>query len=136
MKDNILDKDKKDWENFISSDEKLSMKDIDFEQRKKPKIKSLDLHGYSLSEANKIVKDFIKKSYDQGFYKLLVITGKGLHSNHEKNPYLSKELSILKHSVPDFIKKNKDLSSKIIEMKQANIQDGGDGAFYIFLKRK
>ena len=136
MKDNILDKDKKDWENFISSDEKLSMKDIDFEQRKKPKIKSLDLHGYSLSEANKIVKDFIKKSYDQGFYKLLVITGKGLHSNHEKNPYLSKELSILKHSVPDFIKKNQDLSSKIIEMKQANIQDGGDGAFYIFLKRK
>jgi len=136
LKDNILDKDKKDWENFISSDEKLSMKDIDFEQRKKPKIKSLDLHGYSLSEANKIVKDFIKKSYDQGFYKLLVITGKGLHSNHEKNPYLSKELSILKHSVPDFIKKNKDLSSKIIEMKQANIQDGGDGAFYIFLKRK
>lgn len=136
MKDNILDKDKKDWENFISSDEKLSIKDIDFEQRKKPKIKSLDLHGYSLSEANKIVKDFIKKSYDQGFYKLLVITGKGLHSNHEKNPYLSKELSILKHSVPDFIKKNQDLSSKIIEMKQANIQDGGDGAFYIFLKRK
>lgn len=136
MKDNILDKDKKDWENFISSDEKLSIKDIDFEQRKKPKIKSLDLHGYSLSEANKIVKDFIKKSYDQGFYKLLVITGKGLHSNHEKNPYLSKELSILKHSVPDFIKKNQDLYSKIIEMKQANIQDGGDGAFYIFLKRK
>jgi len=136
LKDNILDKDKKDWENFISSDEKLSIKDIDFEQRKKPKIKSLDLHGYSLSEANKIVKDFIKKSYDQGFYKLLVITGKGLHSNHEKNPYLSKELSILKHSVPDFIKKNQDLSSKIIEMKQANIQDGGDGAFYIFLKRK
>lgn len=136
MKDNILDKDKKDWENFISSDEKLSIKDIDFEQRKKPKIKSLDLHGYSLSEANKIVKDFIKKSYDQGFYKLLVITGKGLHSNHEKNPYLSKELSILKHSVPDFIKKNQDLSSKIIEMKQANIQDGGDGAFYIFLKKK
>jgi len=136
LRDNILDKDKKDWENFISSDEKLSIKDIDFEQRKKPKIKSLDLHGYSLSEANKIVKDFIKKSYDQGFYKLLVITGKGLHSNHEKNPYLSKELSILKHSVPDFIKKNQDLSSKIIEMKQANIQDGGDGAFYIFLKRK
>jgi len=136
LKDNILDKDKKDWENFISSDEKLSIKDIDFEQRKKPKIKSLDLHGYSLSEANKIVKDFIKKSYDQGFYKLLVITGKGLHSNHAKNPYLSKELSILKHSVPDFIKKNQDLSSKIIEMKQANIQDGGDGAFYIFLKRK
>ena len=67
---------------------------------------------------------------------MVVVTGKGIHSNNEKNPYVSKDLSILKYSIPEFIKNNNDLMKKIIEIKDAKIEDGGKGAFYIYLKRK
>ena len=136
MTKKISDKDKKDWENFVSSEEKLPNKDNKSIKEKNFVTKSIDLHGYTLEEANKSIQDFINKSYEDNINKLIVVTGKGLHSNNEKNPYVSKELSILKYSVPEFIKKNVDLVKKISEIKSANIEDGGDGAFYIYLKRK
>ena len=136
MTKKISDKDKKDWENFVSSKETLPNKDNKSIKEKNFVTKSIDLHGYTLEEANKSVQDFINKSYEDNINKLIVVTGKGLHSNNEKNPYVSKELSILKYSVPEFIKKNIDLMKKISEIKSANIEDGGDGAFYIYLKRK
>ena len=136
MTKKISDKDKKDWENFVSSKETLPNKDNKSIKEKNFVTKSIDLHGYTLEEANKSVQDFINKSYEDNINKLIVVTGKGLHSNNEKNPYVSKELSILKYSVPEFIKKNIDLVKKISEIKSANIEDGGDGAFYIYLKRK
>ena len=136
MTNKISDKDKKDWENFVSSKETLPNKDNKSIKEKNFVTKSIDLHGYTLEEANKSVQDFINKSYEDNINKLIVVTGKGLHSNNEKNPYVSKELSILKYSVPEFIKKNIDLVKKISEIKSANIEDGGDGAFYIYLKRK
>ena len=132
----ISDKDKKDWENFLSKNEKLPDKDLKRKKEKYYITKSIDLHGYTLEEANKSIQDFINKSYEEGINKLIVVTGKGLHSNNEKNPYVSKEFSILKYSVPEFIKKNIDLIKKISEIKNANIEDGGDGAFYIYLKKK
>jgi DNA-nicking Smr family endonuclease len=132
----ISDKDKKDWENFVSSKETLPNKDNKSIKEKNFVTKSIDLHGYTLEEANNSIQDFINKSYEDNINKLIVVTGKGLHSNNEKNPYVSKELSILKYSVPEFIKKNIDLVKKISEIKSANIEDGGDGAFYIYLKRK
>ena len=136
MTNKISDKDKKDWENFVSSKETLPNKDNKSIKEKNFVTKSIDLHGYTLEEANKSIQDFINKSYEDNINKLIVVTGKGLHSNNEKNPYISKELSILKYSVPEFIKKNVDLVKKILEIKSANIEDGGDGAFYIYLKRK
>ena len=136
MTNKISDKDKKDWENFVSSKETLPNKDNKSIKEKNFVTKSIDLHGYTLEEANKSIQDFINKSYEDNINKLTVVTGKGLHSNNEKNPYVSKELSILKYSVPEFIKKNVDLVKKISEIKGANIEDGGDGAFYIYLKRK
>ena len=136
MTKKISDKDKKDWENFISRNEKLPNKDLKLKKEKYYISKSIDLHGYTLEEANKSIEDFINKSYEEGINKLIVVTGKGLHSNNEKNPYVSKEFSILKYSVPEFIKKNMELLKKISEIKAANIEDGGDGAFYIYLKRK
>ena len=136
MTNKISDKDKKDWENFVSNKETLPNKDNKSIKEKNFVTKSIDLHGYTLEEANKSVQDFINKSYEDNINKLTVVTGKGLHSNNEKNPYVSKELSILKYSVPEFIKKNIDLVKKISEIKSANIEDGGDGAFYIYLKRK
>ncbi len=135
MTDNISDKDKKDWENFINSKEKIQSKDIKFQNKKTFKIRSIDLHGYTLDEANKTVENFINKSFSENVNKLIVVTGKGLHSNNEKDPYVSKDLGILKYSVPEFITNNLALMNKINEIKDAKIEDGGEGAFYIYLKK-
>ena len=135
MTDNISDRDKKDWETFLSSDEKLFDKDDKLKKKLSLKIKSIDLHGYTLDQANKFIERFIIKSYEENINKLIVVTGKGLHSQNEKDPYVSKELSILKYSVPEFISKNKNLVNIINEITDAKIEDGGKGAFYIFLKK-
>ena len=118
MTDNISNKDKKDWENFISSDEKLPNKDINLNKKIPSKKRSIDLHGYSLEQANKAIEDFIRKSYHDGVHKLIVVTGKGLHSQNEKDPYVSKDLSILKYSVPEFLSTNKSLMNIIYEIKE------------------
>ena len=136
MTNKISDKDKKDWENFISSKEAVPNKDHKLKKEKRFITKSIDLHGYTLEEANKSIQDFINKSYEDNINKLIVVTGKGLHSNNEKDPYVSKKFSILKYSVPEFIKKNKELIRKISEITNAKIEDGGEGAFYIYLKKK
>ena len=135
MTDNISEKDKKDWEIFLSSDEKLFNKDKKLKKKSPLKIKSIDLHGYTLDQANKFIERFIIKSYEEGVNKLIVVTGKGLHSQNEKDPYVSKELSILKYSVPEFISNNNNLMKIIYEMNDAKIEDGGAGAFYIMLKK-
>ena len=135
MTDNLSEKDKKDWETFISSKEKISNKDDGSKKEKHPKTRSVDLHGYTLDQANKFIYDFIINSYKNEIKKIIVVTGKGLHSDNEKNPYVSKDLSILKYSVPEYILNNKNLMTKINEIKEANIEDGGSGAFYIFLKK-
>ena len=134
MSQDLPDKDKKDWDAFLASNNKLKDKD-QIEFKKDPfQIKSLDLHGYTLEEANKKVEEFIHTSYLNNVKKLIIVTGKGLHSKNYENPYVSKDLSILKYSVPEYIKKNKNLMNKIIELKEANIKDGGAGSFYIYLK--
>jgi DNA-nicking Smr family endonuclease len=131
----ILDKDKRDWENFVSSKEKLPNKDLKSQKVTSLQILSIDLHGYTLEEANKTIEKFIIKSYEKKVYKIIVVTGKGLHSQNEKDPYVSKDLSILKYSVPEFISQNKKLINIISEIKDAKIEDGGSGAFYIYLKK-
>ena len=136
MNNSISDKDKKDWENFLSKNEKLQNKDVDISKYKTTKIKTCDLHGYSLNEANQKVKDLIFKSYKDGVSKLVIVTGKGIHSQNEKDPYVSRDLGILKYSVPEYIKNNKELMSLINDIQDANIEDGGSGAFYILLKKK
>ena len=135
MNNQISDKDKKDWQNFLSKKEKLPDKDNSQTKDKSIKISEIDLHGFTLDEANKTVDRFINESYEKGINKVRIVTGKGLHSDNEKNPYISKDLSILRYSIPEYIKKNNDLMKLIIEFKEATIQDGGDGAFYIHLKK-
>ena len=136
MNDKISDKDRKDWEKFLSNKEKLPNKDQNFSGAKKEKVRSLDLHGYTLEEANKNIEIFIDKSFYDGVNKLIIVTGKGLHSQNEADPYVSKDLSILKYSVPEFIRNNDDVMKKIKKISEADIEDGGKGAFYIFLKKK
>jgi len=136
LNDKISNKDKKDWEDFLSQNERLPNKDLNFEKKNISKIKRIDLHGFTLDQANKTIKRFIDDCYQNKVSKIIVVTGKGLHSNVEKDPYVSKDLSILKFSVPEYIKNNLELMKKIIEIKDAKIEDGGSGAFYIFLRKK
>ena len=135
MKSKISDKDKNDWEEFLLKDEKLPNKDNFEKKSKRGIIKTLDLHGYTLDDANQTIENFIKKSYVDNISKLVIVTGKGIHSNNEKDPYVSKDLGILKYSVPEYIRNNQELMKMIYEIKEANIEDGGSGAFYIFLKK-
>ena len=135
MTKKISNKDKEDWENFISRNEKLPNKDLKHKKENHYITKSIDLHGYTLEQANKSIENFIIKSYQEKINKLIVVTGKGIHSQNEKDPYVSKDLSILKYSVPEFITNNKNLMKIIYEMEDAKIEDGGGGAFYIFLKK-
>ncbi len=136
MNSKISDKDKKDWDNFITTNENLPDKDNNFISKKIDKITTFDLHGYSLDQANEKVKNLIFSAYDKGFYKIVIVTGKGIHSKNKKDPYISEEFGILKHSVPQYIKNNEELMSMINEIKEATIEDGGSGAFYIYIKKK
>ena len=135
MNSKISDKDKKDWQKFISSKEKIPDKDFKIKSVNITKIRSIDLHGYTLEQANKAIEEFILKAFQERISKLIVVTGKGIHSNVEKDPYVSKDLSILKYSVPEFISNNQNLMRVINDIQDASIEDGGSGAFYIFLKK-
>ncbi len=129
-------KDKKDWIRFTKQMVNVSAKESDLLRRNTEinKVQKLDLHGSSLVEANEMVKNFIIKSFNDGYKKLLVVTGKGLRSKSYDNPYLSEKLSTLKYSVPGYIKNDENLNKKISRIVQADLKDGGEGAIYIFLK--
>ena len=133
----ISDRDKEDWQNFLKNKDKIPNKDlVNKKYIRHEKIKKIDLHGYTIEEANKAVEQFAQKCFDENVTKIIVITGKGLRSKNVENPYLSKDLSILKYSVPEFIESNLNLMKMIIEITDAKIEDGGSGAFYIYLKNK
>ena len=134
----VTKKDKKDWINFAKNIKNVAPKDVDkpIENFNPNIVKKLDLHGYSLETANQKVKFFLIKSFDEGYKKVLIVTGKGKHSKAYDDPYRSSKLSIMKYSIPDYIKGDKNLISKIKKISEANIEDGGEGALYIFLKNK
>ena len=137
MTKKLSDKDKKDWRNFLESSEKLENKDketLDHQNRIGEKV--IDLHGFTLEEANQKVSEFIKDCYDQNVIKINIITGKGLRSKNLDDPYQSKDLSILKHSVPNYIKENSQLMSKIIKIDQQAVDSPSKGNFEIYLKKK
>ena len=136
MNSKISEKDKKTWNEFLSNDQKLPDKDNSPAEIHVKKTRSLDLHGETLDEANRIIENFIKKSYQDSIHKLIIVTGKGLHSKNDVDPYVSKDLGILKYSIPDFLKNNSELMEMISNISDASIKDGGSGAFYIFLKKK
>ena len=132
----VTDKDKKDWSAFTKRLEDVYDKEANLlvSNSRADRIRRLDLHGYSLDQANKAVKKFILESFEDKYKKLLIITGKGTRSNVSDNPYLSDKLNILRNSVPEYIKNDESLHEKIKKISEADIKDGGKGAFYIFLK--
>ena len=131
-------KDKKDWMDFTKKIENISAKEADLLQENIQinRVPKLDLHGSSLNEANRKVKEFIDESFNQGYRKLLIITGKGLRSKVDENPYISEKFSVLKYSVPEFIKNEENLNKKVMKISTADKKHGGKGAIYIFLKNK
>jgi len=137
LNNKLSGKDKRDWQNFTSSEEKVHNKDLSLSQIKidKDPVKTIDLHGFSLENANRAIDEFINRCFKINVSKITVITGKGLRSNNINNPYVSKNLSILKNSVPEFIKSNTDLMKKIKNIQEAKAEDGGSGAFNILLKK-
>ena len=137
MNKKISPDDIKAWDEFISGDKPLENKDKNLEviDKKFEKIKKVDLHGYSLDTANTKIEEFILNCYQNKIFKIIVITGKGTRSNNQDNPYVSKDLSILKYSVPSFLKDNVNLKSIIKNISEANIKDGGSGAFYVYLNK-
>ena len=136
MNNKLSDKDKKDWQNFVLSKNKVQNKDskIIKNKNKKEVIKTIDLHGFSLDNANKIIEELIVRFSEESVNKIIVITGKGLRSKNTSNPYVSMDLSILRYSVPEFIQSRTNLMKIIKQIKEADIEDGGEGAFYIYLK--
>ena len=137
MNKKISDKDKKDWQDFTSNKDRLPNKDFNLTNNKNKKeiIKTIDLHGFSLEKANNVIEEFITRCFENNVSKIIVITGKGLRSKSAENPYVSKDLSILKHSVPNFIKSRQNLMKIIKKIEGANMEEGGQGAFYVFLKK-
>ena len=136
MNSKISEKDKETWNEFLSKNQKLPDKDNVQTEIQVKKTRTLDLHGKSLEEANQIIENFIKKSFENRVQKLIIVTGKGLHSKNDKDPYVSKDLGILKYSIPDYLSNNFELMKIISNISEASIKDGGSGAFYIFLKKK
>ena len=133
----LSNKDKEDWQKFIFDKEKLPNKDRLLKKNIQIDLtKKIDLHGFSLEDANKTIDEFINKCFSEKVYRIIVITGKGLRSKNKSNPYVSKNLSILKYSVPEYIESNINLVKMIKEITDAKIEDGGNGAFYIYLKQK
>ena len=137
MNRKLSNKDKKDWKNFLSSKDKIYNKDLSLSQKNTNKelVKTIDLHGLSLENANNVINDFINKCFHNNINRIIVVTGKGLRSNNIDNPYVSKDLSILKYSVPEYIRSNINLMKMIKNIKEADTKDGGSGAFNIYLKK-
>ena len=129
-------KDKNDWIAFTKQMHNVRAKESDLlkESIGIDRVNKLDLHGFSLIEANKMVKKFITKSFNNGYRKILIVTGKGSRSKSYYNPYLSEKFSVLKYAVPEYIKNDKNLNHKISKISKADLKDGGEGAIYIFLK--
>ena len=133
----ITDKDKKDWQNFTSSKDKIEDKDnFNIKLKEKEFLKSIDLHGYTLEQANKTISHFIEKSYEEGVNRINVITGKGSRSKNKEDPFKSYDLAILKYSVPNFIKNNSELMKKIKMIDFDSVNSSLKGSFDIILKKK
>ena len=134
MTNKLSDKDKKDWQKFLDSSEKLLNKDVDQVKNQIISERTIDLHGYTLEDANKKISEFIENCYANKVKKINVITGKGMRSKNLDDPYQSKDLSILKHSVPEYIKNNPELMTKIINIDFDSVNSPSKGNFDIFLK--
>ena len=134
MTNKLSDKDKKDWQNFLNSSERIQSKDLEQTNDQTISERSIDLHGFTLDEANEEISKFIEKCYLNKVKKINVITGKGMRSKNINDPYQSSKLSILKYSVPEYIKNNSELMKKVIKIDFESVDSPSKGNFNILLK--
>ena len=136
MNKKLSDKDLKDWNKFLNSKDKINPKDelIESSVNKNKSTFVVDLHGYGLDQANKFVEKTISECFEKQFSIVNIITGKGMRSKNLEDPYQSRDLSILKYSVPEYIKNNTELMNKIIKIDFESVNSPSKGNFYIFLK--
>ena len=134
-KSTLSERDKKSWDDFLKNSSVIQDKEEEESEKKKFIRYKFDLHGLSIDEANERVTEIIESCYEKGFKEILLITGQGHHSNLDKNVYVSKDHSTLKGTIPEFIKNNSALSSKIIKIENASLREGGKGALIIRLKK-
>ena len=136
MKKKISKKDIEDWNNFLNKSEKLENKDNQLNlNSNQPLEKTLDLHGCTLENANKIADEFIRSCFSKNINKIIFITGKGSRSKNRENPYQSEKLSILKYSVPEYIKSKPGLLKLIKNINDEDIKDPRKGSFEVYLKK-
>ena len=136
MNKKLSNKDIKDWNKFLKSEDKIYPKE-ELKEPLKNKNKStfvIDLHGYGLDQANKFVEKTINECFEKQILKINIITGKGMRSKSAEDPYKSSDLSILKHSIPEFINSNNDLLKKIKNIE--NTDEKNSGSFNVYLKSK
>jgi DNA-nicking Smr family endonuclease len=135
-KEDISKLDKESWAEYLKNPKDIFDKELEGKKSSnRPERYRFDLHGFTLSEANEKIKELIDSCQKKNFKEILLITGKGLHSDVDKNTYVSKDLSKLRFAAPEYIKSQKELFDKVLEIKRADMQDGGDGALIIKLKK-
>ena len=133
-KKDLSQEDKKTWEEYIKDPTDVYDKDINFRKNNRKDRFTFDLHGFSLNEANKKVREILVSCVENKYKEILLITGKGIHSTNDKDAYVSKDFGKLKFSVPEFIKSDLELNKLIISMSEADVKDGGEGAIIVKLK--
>ena len=137
MSKKISEKDREAWDKFVNSNDKVPDKDQKLSEKNNTLLeKKIDLHGYTLDEANKKIENFILSCVEKGVTKINIITGKGSRSQIKNDPYQSKDLSILKYSIPNYINENKNLMRYILKIDTVSIENPSMGSFDIFLRKK
>ena len=135
-KKDISQEDIDTWKNYIKNPKDIEDKDVNVQNnhRLNHARYKYDLHGFSLVEANKKIKDIVLSCVEKNYKEILLITGKGIHSNTDKDVYVSEDLSKLRYSVPEYLNSDPNLSKYIKSISVADKRDGGDGAIIIKLK--
>ena len=133
-KKDLSQEDKKTWEDYIKDPSDIYDKDSNNRKEIRKERFKFDLHGFTLDDANKKVRQILLFCVEKKYKELLLITGKGLHSTSDKDAYISEDLGKLKYSVPEFIKSDIELNKLIISIKEAEVKDGGEGAILIKFK--
>ncbi len=123
-----------------NSDFKIVFSEIN-RDLKKGKVnidRKVDLHGYSILEAEEKFKKEIINSYKKGYRCLLFITGKGLFVNKYHKDIENEKPNLfygkIKKSILNWVHEP-SLQRYIMTFQKASFEYGGDGAIFVYLRK-